>query len=127
MKWTDKSTSYNGKELESLIWLDDDTVLQCQLHYSDYRPAGTKYVTYAESKELGYEITLHVSKMRRSGGMFSGGIGKFEKQVDTRTKRKTIKGLRDHAETITEEHCRSIGNPQHTNASSFDEIINAHV
>ncbi len=127
MIWKDYTTTYNGKALRADIWLDEDTVLQCELHYSDYRPEGTKYCTYAEAKELGHEITLHVGKMRRDGVAFSGGIGKFEKQADTRTNRKTIKGLWDYSENITKEHCKDIGTPQHTNASTVDEILRAQI
>lgn len=129
MNWIDKTTSYNGKVLGANIWLDKDTVLECTLTYTEGVGDGKPYWQYTveELKELGYVISLHVGKLRRNGEAFSGGIGKFETQKDTRTKRKTLKGLKDHAKTITEAHCIAIGEPQHTNASTFNEITNCHV
>tara|TARA_R110000824_G_C14709303_1_gene623655 strand:- start:62 stop:451 length:390 start_codon:yes stop_codon:yes gene_type:complete len=129
MEWIDKTTSYNGKELGARIWLDKNTVLDCTLTYMEGVIEGkTRWeCTPEERAALAYEISLHVCKMSRDGGMFSGGFGKFERQENTRTKRRTLKGLKDHAKTITEAHCRAIGDPQHTNASTFNEIINCHV
>ena len=130
MEWIDKTTSCNGKELGAHIWLDKNTVLECILNYKERVIDGRPYWQYTleESKELGYEISLYVGKLRRNGEAFSGGFGKFETQKDTRTKRRTLKGLKDHAKTITEAYCRAIGEQQHTNAStSFQVITTSHV
>tara|TARA_R110000824_G_C15094878_1_gene665705 strand:+ start:536 stop:931 length:396 start_codon:yes stop_codon:yes gene_type:complete len=119
MEWADKSSIYNGKELGANIWLDKDTVLKCTLTYMDEVIEGKRRWewTPAEMKNRAYEIRLGVCKMKRSYDMFSGGLGEWKIQKDTRTKRRSLKGLKDHAKMITEAHCRAIGEPQNTNPS----------
>ena len=119
MKWIHKKDSYSGNTLECIVPIDDNHVLKCELYYREYTPAGRQYwsISYKERKELGYEIVLHVSKMRKEVNFLVGGIGKFIALDEPRVHRKTLKPLQVASENVTLEQVMAIGAPQDTLAS----------
>lgn len=116
LQWVDRSNSFDGKQLRTIIKLDEDTILDCSLYYRQHVPANTQYwqMSREDLKAAGYETVLHVSKMRNAGLAFTGGIGDFFVQDVPHTTRRTIKGLQEQSLKLTRQQIIDLAKEQST-------------
>jgi len=117
MIWRDKSDSYNGKQLKTVINIDSENDAVVNLYYSPEHKRVTNSYGVSYNERTGKHIVrLNVTKMRNEGNFHVGGIGQTQ-TVSEPVARQTIKMLWSIAEKLDETTLIGIATGQTTEAS----------
>lgn len=102
MTFKDTSSNYNGKELKTVLKLDDEHDVIVSIYYSpEYRRVTNSYGVSFNEQTGKHVARLNVNKMRNEGNFRVGGIGTTT-TVGQPVARQTIKGLWDIADKLDE-------------------------
>ena len=128
MNWNNASNNFKGKTLKSMVRIDEDTILLCDIYYRPDHVQKTNKWGVKWNENIGkYLVTLHVSKMIRNEYAYTGGIGVFVTVHPEPVERRTLKLLETVANDITEKDVLKLGGEQSGQPSTIVPIAAGRV